>query len=985
MKLFRKKEKFERILDEKELEPYSCSYTQTFESDDININNNRESEINNNNINNNSLQSFKVMSGKEEISAINKNDSSYIINKSNGYEKGDISSIKGEQGSYENRTVITEPLSPTSPTSPKPIHHDKSFRDELIEKTNNYQVTIDNSNINFKTQTIYATPIFSGFLYKLGRNKRWQWRMFCFDGLSLACLSSKCKPKYIIPLDKVQSIKLLHKKAPEYKPNTFVITVEKNDCKGKMDKGFFPYSEPSISTDALRPKRTYSMGYFSYLLRAKTSVDLERWMFVLISMFSVMKREPTVNTSDVMASPSQMQSLLVNSNSNDGINIKSSFQVRNEISHNNRSRNISMNNNADSNDTIRGGSGSSSNIKLRSRSMGGNNRNRPNSATDRNRPEDIRHHSRSSSVNNSNVNEDINLSFESISKYKIPSTLIASGPSLPTMIISSQYPNRTDNSSSYGSSGNNNYSSRTSPPMSARAVNSRRNSSNKKMDEYPSYNKYSNSNSNINNTSSEDSTNASDTKRDIISAQRYRDPNYSPANYTSDLSNLRLESRRNKSGDKFRNPYIITKDPSNSGSSNGSITPLRTMNSPAPMKQPRKSSYKTTPVVGRKSPLQSPISSPILNGRKFNSPSLKYARPTNNRESVIVSSIMQDFIYKDFDKNVEVDESLKEYAFQSLRLFSLAEQKAVYENVQQAWNLGRDGDTSMLDLLVQELRKKPVKVEPRRESFVSQKVQIEIADDNTNSAEDQSQDNTFISFAMGIDPNDIDDDDDDDEDEEEDEDIRGNANNNGHFNPRSDSRSYTAEHTPKLSKRDSSMSKEDSLFVQNAWRNSVASLLSVDNDMNVSLGISNFCATLPRKSGILRQKQFERSTSLPNNKNNRGNRGSGASMNDSRGRTSPLNDSRKLARNENVVSRRKVNDTNVNMKTRINNKDMNKEQTVYLGDIPEEDSDSDSDSDDDDVPVRKESMETRKRVSNRMSTIPKSRPFNYYLRKNKNM
>ncbi|KAG4087900.1 hypothetical protein H8356DRAFT_1009954 [Neocallimastix lanati (nom. inval.)] len=695
MKLFRRNqnnkkpdENYEKFLNESELEPYP--YTPTLDAEDISLGDSllQDGEIEGRYVNN-TQQSFTVMTGKSrddsqstiknqkshfndiQVREVNNKNTSFVVRDSELYGD-DLSSIHGSIGKYDDLESVTDTSSTVTSnnhsnnytnsnnhSTKSSTQYTRTTRDEISETTSNYQNSSENNYGNLKTQSIHATPIFSGFLYKLGRNKRWQWRMFCFDGMSLACLSSKCKPKYVIPLDKVESIKLLHRNAPEYKPNTFVITVEKNDCKGKMDEGFFPYSEASISDDPYRPRRTFSMGYYSYLLRAKTSVDLERWMFVLLTMYGVMKRERMMNMQSFNISSTPPQPLFTFDNS----------------------YNPSSNN---------------------------------------------------------------NMSFQSLS----------------------------DGGSFSGNDPND----------------------------------YNNNNGNNNNDNNS-------------------------LDQPSNLSNLRLESRRNKNpkGSKqtFNNPYVISKDNSSS-------------------------------------------------------------------ESVIVSSIMKDFIFDDYNKNEEIDDSLKEYAVQSLRLFSLAEQKAVVEDVQQAWSLGREEDEEMLDILVQELRQTPVKVENNRESIISQMAEIEIMDDNA-SPNQNTNDNTFISFA--------------------------------------------------------------------AWRTSIASLLNLDNEMNVSLGLSNFCPTLPRKSGSL-----SRTSSLPMEKFPSGTNNAAAY-------------NKSLGRNENnAITPRMVNNTRLAGFNTINR---NQSKAIYLGDIAEESDSGESDSDDDELsrPVRKDSMNHVSTKKNRMSYIPKSRPFSYYLGK----
>jgi hypothetical protein len=162
------------------------------------------------------------------------------------------------------------------------------------------------------------------------------------------------------------------------------------------------------------------------------------------------------------------------------------------------------------------------------------------------------------------------------------------------------------------------------------------------------------------------------------------------------------------------------------------------------------------------------------------------------------------------------------------------------------------------------------------------------------------------------------------------------------------------------------MDKRSSTYVQKAWRNSIASLLNLDNELNVSLG-SNFCPTLPRKSGELRSKQ--RTSSLPSEKF-------------SKIGTDDYN--KNLGRGENnSIQPRMVNNTRL---ATVNTLNRNRGKAIYLGDIAEESDSDDSDSEEDDYerPVRKDSMNPNGNTpvkKNRMSYIPRGRPFSYYMGK----
>ncbi|TPX72642.1 hypothetical protein SpCBS45565_g00400 [Spizellomyces sp. 'palustris'] len=214
------------------------------------------------------------------------------------------------------------------------------------------------------------SPVFSGHLYKLGKNKRWQWRLLRFDGALLTCLgTSKIKlpsktaavlssttnttyipipnaqpmplltsalladehhsslttdagspvskwvhlPKWTIHIGSVTHISLLKrtKNRRMYQPVDLPIdgTSPKNTPAGDDDK-----SEAGTESERTTPawfgnaKKCFVIRTNdgkNYILRAKKNEDLERWLFVLVAMWRVVR----AGIADGSSQLSQRQSL----------------------------------------------------------------------------------------------------------------------------------------------------------------------------------------------------------------------------------------------------------------------------------------------------------------------------------------------------------------------------------------------------------------------------------------------------------------------------------------------------------------------------------------------------------------------------------------------------------------------------------------------------------------------------------------------------
>ncbi|KNC98734.1 uncharacterized protein SPPG_06412 [Spizellomyces punctatus DAOM BR117] len=198
------------------------------------------------------------------------------------------------------------------------------------------------------------SPVFSGHLYKLGRNKRWQWRLLRFDGTLLTCLgTSKIKlprktaavlssttnttyipipnaqpmplltsalladehhsplttnagspvskwvhlPKWTIHIGSVTHISLLKrtKNRRMYQPVDLPIdgaspksTTAGGD--GKSEAGTQPErTTPAWFGNAKKCFVIRTNDGKNYILRAKKNEDLERWLFVLVAMWRVVR------------------------------------------------------------------------------------------------------------------------------------------------------------------------------------------------------------------------------------------------------------------------------------------------------------------------------------------------------------------------------------------------------------------------------------------------------------------------------------------------------------------------------------------------------------------------------------------------------------------------------------------------------------------------------------------------------------------------
>ncbi|KAJ3170957.1 hypothetical protein HDU87_008432 [Geranomyces variabilis] len=159
-------------------------------------------------------------------------------------------------------------------------------------------------------------PQFSGYLYKLGSNKRFQWRLLRFDGQLLTCLSNT---KIKVPAVTAAAVSPTYVHVPNGQPMPLLNNAILADISKSEDPDFQWVHIPkwtihigsvtSISlikrvgsSDAAEvpqvsdvPKWYSTTKVFvirtsdakNYVLRAKTRDDLERWLFVLTSMWRV--------------------------------------------------------------------------------------------------------------------------------------------------------------------------------------------------------------------------------------------------------------------------------------------------------------------------------------------------------------------------------------------------------------------------------------------------------------------------------------------------------------------------------------------------------------------------------------------------------------------------------------------------------------------------------------------------------------------------
>ncbi|KAJ3168802.1 hypothetical protein HDU88_001129 [Geranomyces variabilis] len=164
-------------------------------------------------------------------------------------------------------------------------------------------------------------PLFSGYLYKLGSNKRFQWRLLRFDGQLLTCLSNT-KIKVPASTAAATPVSPTYVNVPNGQPMPLLNNAILADTSKSEDPDFHWVHIPkwtihigsvtSISLikrvgsdDAAEvpqmsdvPKWYGTTKIFvirtadakNYVLRAKTRDDLERWLFVLTSMWRVKKQ-----------------------------------------------------------------------------------------------------------------------------------------------------------------------------------------------------------------------------------------------------------------------------------------------------------------------------------------------------------------------------------------------------------------------------------------------------------------------------------------------------------------------------------------------------------------------------------------------------------------------------------------------------------------------------------------------------------------------
>jgi hypothetical protein len=161
-----------------------------------------------------------------------------------------------------------------------------------------------------------SAHIFEGHLYIKDQNNKWLWRLFRFDGTSLACLSSKkiklpphtlletvdnrhlniatisshTSPLLATPKDKsarltIESSESITAIASYYQLPKWTINIIDISSISilKPNKPFkYPFSTNSTKRFCIR---TYNGG--CYVMKAHTQDDLERWIFVLSKMWKI--------------------------------------------------------------------------------------------------------------------------------------------------------------------------------------------------------------------------------------------------------------------------------------------------------------------------------------------------------------------------------------------------------------------------------------------------------------------------------------------------------------------------------------------------------------------------------------------------------------------------------------------------------------------------------------------------------------------------
>ncbi|KAI8916953.1 hypothetical protein DFJ77DRAFT_458479 [Powellomyces hirtus] len=234
------------------------------------------------------------------------------------------------------------------PAAPSEPMHDKKPQQPFDQTTGNRSLapttsstpTMSSRGIGglFVTDPDSPMPLFSGHLYKLGRNKRWQWRLLRFDGQLLTCLSStKIKVSKdattainasttFIPIPNSQPMPLLNNHLLAHAHtlsdkgrdgNQWVhlpkwtihigsvtsISLIKRTKQGRQYSNVpmgssHPSSPPNRSDESNPPKWYGTTKVFvirtneakNYVLRANRKDDLERWLFVLVGMWRVTRQ-----------------------------------------------------------------------------------------------------------------------------------------------------------------------------------------------------------------------------------------------------------------------------------------------------------------------------------------------------------------------------------------------------------------------------------------------------------------------------------------------------------------------------------------------------------------------------------------------------------------------------------------------------------------------------------------------------------------------
>ncbi|KAI8595864.1 hypothetical protein EDD21DRAFT_408802 [Dissophora ornata] len=144
-------------------------------------------------------------------------------------------------------------------------------------------------------------PVYSGHLLKLGSNDRWQSRLFTFDGSVLVCVGKKPKAPVIVTYDPhVSSPFMLPSCSPHpLNPNTewFIAISSVTDIKllsiPRSHHCFF-------HSDTSKELTIQTTDGRSILLRASKDTELERWYFILSTIWEYQQQ---LSKADSTGSP----------------------------------------------------------------------------------------------------------------------------------------------------------------------------------------------------------------------------------------------------------------------------------------------------------------------------------------------------------------------------------------------------------------------------------------------------------------------------------------------------------------------------------------------------------------------------------------------------------------------------------------------------------------------------------------------------------